>query len=82
MKLNILFFASVKEALDSSSEIFDGDVKTVNDLIEQLSTRGNNWRTTLQQDSILVAVNQTVSDVNTQLNDGDEIAFFPPVTGG
>ena len=82
MKLTILFFASVKEAVNSAGETFDGEAKTVKALVDQLSERGDNWRSNLQQDSVLIAVNQTISDIDTELKDGDEVAFFPPVTGG
>jgi len=82
MTLSLLYFASIKEALDCDREQFAGDVNTVAELIAQLRQRGNNWHTVLQQNSILVAVNQTISDVTTELHSGDEVAFFPPVTGG
>ena len=82
MSLQLLFFASVKETLGCESEVFANDVKTVAELVAELSKRGEKWQATMQRDSILIAVNQTISDLNTPLKTGDEVAFFPPVTGG
>ena len=82
MKIKLLYFASIKEALNCGDENFDGEAATVADLITLLSERDVHWRNTLEQDSILIAVNQTISDTSTKLKDGDEVAFFPPVTGG
>lgn len=84
MSITILYFARVKEALDTDKESFDLDenTSTVEHLVAQLSQRGNIWQSTLAEKNILVAVNQTVANFATKLNDGDEIAFYPPVTGG
>jgi molybdopterin synthase sulfur carrier subunit len=82
MNLNLLYFASVKETLDCGQEKFTGDVVTVADLVAQLCQRNEPWQSTLAENSVLVAVNQTISDRHTVLSDGDEVAFFPPVTGG
>ncbi len=85
MMLTVLFFARVREQLDCASlELlwpatgFDLDA-----LQEQLCVeRGAAWREVLTQDNMIRAVNQVVVPGNCVLHDGDEIAFFPPVTGG
>ena len=43
---------------------------------------GAQWRTVLEQENMIRAVNQAVVTGNCALRDGDEVAFFPPVTGG
>jgi molybdopterin synthase sulfur carrier subunit len=83
--LKVLFFARVREQLGCTSlELpwpeagFDLDA-----LQEQLCIeRGDPWYDVLAQDNMIRAVNQTVVAGNCMLRDGDEIAFFPPVTGG
>ena len=83
MNLSIHYFASVKETLSCDTEnvnLLSGN--TVQALIEQLSQRDPLWQQTLQDSKILVAVNQTISALDTEIKMGDEIAFFPPVTGG
>lgn len=83
MSVTVLYFAGIKESLDCANETIDhGNIATVNDLIVHLSQRGQAWQQTLKDASVLVAVNQTVANLETTLNDGDEVAFFPPVTGG
>jgi len=87
MNLTILYFASIKEALDCEREFIEDDqfatvFATVNDLVHQLSQRGPIWQSTLLDNKVLIAVNQTIGTLDTKLQAGDEIAFFPPVTGG
>ena len=83
--LHIVFFARVKEQLRCATlELaWDEGLATVDALQELLCTRGNgSWREVLSEDNIIRALNQTVVSGDAVLHDGDEIAFFPPVTGG
>ncbi|MFT6275365.1 MAG: molybdopterin synthase sulfur carrier subunit [Halioglobus sp.] len=85
MSLRILFFAQIKEQLDCSELIIEWaeDTATVESLHRFLCNKNNGlWRESLSQDNIIRAVNQTVAIGDCALNDGDEVAFFPPVTGG
>lgn len=83
--LQVLFFARVREQLGCASLALPWpeagtDLDT---LQEQLcASRGDAWRAVLEQGNMIRAVNQTVIDGNCVLRDGDEVAFFPPVTGG
>ena len=83
--LTVLFFARVKEQLDCARlELEWRDTALeLDSLQEQLCVEhGGLWREVLGQENMIRAVNQSVVDGNCRLHDGDEIAFFPPVTGG
>ncbi len=83
--LKVLFFARIKEQLDCGLlELEWRDaVVDLDTLQEQLCVEhGDKWREVLGQDNMIRAINQTVADGNSPLQDGDEVAFFPPVTGG
>ena len=82
--INILYFASMREQLKTANESLQSDgLKTVADLKKVLSARGDIWQNLFSQDdSMLVSVNQQMADELTPLADGDEVGFFPPVTGG
>lgn len=84
MKLSLLYFANLGEALNTPQEALElaDNTLSVSELIERLSERGDQWQSLLSHPSTRCAVNQTLAEPSTQLNDGDEIAFFPPVTGG
>jgi len=85
MKIELRFFASIREALGVSQEsisIPEG-VKTIADLRAFLAERGNPWAEVLAQGKILrCALNQQMVDASTPLKENAEVAFFPPVTGG
>jgi len=83
--VNVLFFAQVREQLDCASlqVPWTGPGLDLDDLREQLCAQGGpRWRDVLYQDNIIRAVNQVVTTANCPLDDGDEVAFYPPVTGG
>jgi len=85
MKLELRFFASLREALGVSQESVTtpDNVKTITDLRTYLIARGNPWSEVLADGKVLrCALNQHMVDANTALQDGAEVAFFPPVTGG
>jgi molybdopterin synthase sulfur carrier subunit len=82
--VQLRYFASLRETLGIGSEsiALPGTIETVADLEQWLQQRGAPWDTALAGDHLLVAVNQVVSKRNTAVSNGDEIAWFPPVTGG
>jgi len=85
MKLELRFFASLRETLGASQEIIEipKTVKTVSQLRAYLIARGGVWAEALAEGKPLrCALNQTMVDANATLIDGSEVAFFPPVTGG
>lgn len=85
MKLELKFFASIREALKVSEEniVVPISVKTIADLRKHLAERGGAWAEVLADGKILrCALNHQMVDASTPLQEGAEVAFFPPVTGG
>lgn len=83
--ITIRFFASLRETLGTGTRELDKtpEITLVMDVVEALvRDNGEEWREVLLQGQALVAVNQTMADFGTAVADGDEVAFFPPVTGG
>jgi molybdopterin synthase sulfur carrier subunit len=83
--VTILYFAQLKEAFERASECFalPQSVETVGGLREYLRTRGGSWETELAPTKpVRVALNQEMAAPTARVSPGDEVAFFPPVTGG
>lgn len=85
MKIQLKFFASVREKLGSSGELLELDesVQTAQQVRELLMARGDIWVEVLAPTRALrMAYNQQMVSGDVLLQDGGELAFFPPVTGG
>jgi len=85
MNIQLRFFASIREALGTSHEALalPSGVATVGELRAFLCDRGGAWAAALApRRSLRMACNQLMADDATPLQDGCEVAFFPPVTGG
>jgi molybdopterin synthase sulfur carrier subunit len=85
MKIELKYFASVREALGLAQETVElpEGVATVGDVRAWLRTRGGVWSETLADGRALrMACNHTMTDAAARITDGCEVAFFPPVTGG
>ena len=82
--INVLFFAQVRELLGTVSvKVEAGEhTQTAEGLRATLAATDDKWAKVLASDKLLVAVNQTISQWDSAIVDGDEVAFFPPVTGG
>jgi sulfur-carrier protein len=82
-QVSIKYFASVREALDSSGEQVQTASTTVAALRDELIARGGEFARVLARgNSLRVALNHTMIDEDASLQEGCEVAFFPPVTGG
>ncbi|WP_310608609.1 molybdopterin synthase sulfur carrier subunit [Buttiauxella brennerae] len=80
--INVLFFAQVRELVDCDSLQLDAAFDDVEHLRQNLAAKSERWALALESGKLLAAVNQTLVSFDHPLNDGDEVAFFPPVTGG
>jgi molybdopterin synthase sulfur carrier subunit len=83
--VTLLFFASLRESLGLSREqvALPAGTATVASLVEALRSRGEGWSDAFALGKPWrVAVNQRMADLATPVKPGDEVAFFPPVTGG
>ncbi len=82
--INILYFARLREQLGTESEALEltTDLTDIASLISWLRSRGGVWEEAFGGSTMMSAINQEVANPNSRIQDGDEVAFFPPVTGG
>lgn len=83
--MQIVYFAWVRERVGKSEEHMQlpGGIRTVSDLMDHLIGINEIYEAALgDKDVIRVAVNQEHVGLDHQITDADEVAFFPPVTGG
>lgn len=81
--IQVQFFARYREALGRDSEQleWDASLQHLDDLRLRLLARGAEWAV-LGEQNLMCARNQQLCSLNEPLADGDEVAFFPTVTGG
>jgi molybdopterin synthase sulfur carrier subunit len=85
MRIQLKLFASLREAVNVGSETIDlpGHVLTTDQLRVWLASRGDRWSEAFAAKKVLrIAINQNMIEDCANLADGQEVAFFPPVTGG
>jgi molybdopterin synthase sulfur carrier subunit len=82
--VKVLFFASLRETMACSEMVLTSDQpETVKALMAQIFLPdGQSLASYAETESLLLAVNQQMVDGDAPLNANDEVAFFPPVTGG
>ena len=83
--ITLLYFARLREALGSGREelVLPSGINTLGALRTHLAQRGEAWAKEMAAGrNLRAAVNQDIATADTPIKDGDEIAFFPPVTGG
>ncbi len=83
--ITVLYFARLKESLNYSTEEIDlpADVSSIAALKLHLAKRGEAWANLFNgQQTIRAAINHGLVENDAVIKNGDEVAFFPPVTGG
>ncbi len=83
--IEIRYFASLRERLGIAREQVPAGAAAadVGAIVNLLRQRGGAWEEAFgEAQTVLMAVNQEVAGSDTPVHDGDEVAFFPPVTGG
>lgn len=81
--IKVLFFAKLRETLGCGELTLEPGIADTSETLRQRLIADNPaWREALSDEQLLVAVNQNLCTEEQPVNDGDELAFFPPVTGG
>lgn len=85
MKIKVLYFASLRDAVGTGSETVELPVETTTlaGVREALVAKGEPWASAFKNlRRVRGAVNQEMASDDAAVKEGDEVAFFPPVTGG
>jgi molybdopterin synthase sulfur carrier subunit len=83
MRVNVLYFASLRESLGLGAESLQTSALTIGELRSELMQRGCAYKEALSRDKIIrCALNQVMCAESDALVEDCEVAFFPPVTGG
>jgi molybdopterin synthase sulfur carrier subunit len=81
--ITVKYFASIRESIGHGQETLSASASTLGALRDELIARGGAYAESLARGSaVRMALNQTMAQESTELADGAEVAFFPPVTGG
>lgn len=83
MKINLRYFASIREQISLSQEEIETSASNLHELQQELIARGEPYAQALGSGkAVRMALNQQVCDSDAALSPNAEVAFFPPVTGG
>ena len=80
--ITVLFFAQTRELVGVDSVQVDTQFTTIEAIRSHLSQQEGKWDIALEEGKLLATLNQAFVPLATEVKDGDEVAFFPPVTGG
>jgi molybdopterin converting factor subunit 1 len=79
MKINIIYFASLKDQSNKSNEKIQTESKTVDDLFNELNVK---YSFKVPKNNLRVAINEEYKEFSSKLNENDTVVFIPPVAGG
>ncbi|MDA9556853.1 molybdopterin synthase sulfur carrier subunit [Vibrio sp.] len=80
--MKVVFFAQTKELVGVDSLNVEEHYATVSELRDALCRRGEQWHKALSAPNLVVAINHEIMTFDASLSSNDDVAFFPPVTGG
>ena len=82
--VHLRYFASLREQLGTGEEQIElpSNITDISGLTRWLQTREEPWKSALADSRLQVAINQEIVRPDAAVMDGDEVAWFPPVTGG
>ena len=82
--IKVVFFAALREQLNCSELSLDAGENTnsIAKVKQQLVQQHPQWQDVFNNDALLSAINHEMVDNSHPVKSGDEVAFFPPVTGG
>lgn len=80
--ITVLFFARLREELGTGELTLSGHVTTADAILQQLISEHPHWQPALQRAPVLCSINQTMASLDHPVQPGDEVGFFPMVTGG
>jgi len=81
--ISVLFFAQLREALGVQKiEIPIDQSLSLTELLAFIIQKNPHWEQALTRKNLLMSINQELAQVDSLVRWGDEVAFFPPVTGG
>jgi len=81
MKVKVMYFARYRELLGLDVERLEGDFRILDDVRQALVAKGGQYAVLAEQ-NLMCARNEDLCRLDEVLEEGDEVAFFPPVTGG
>jgi len=81
--IKIVFFAALREQLNCAElSIPANEVSSIADIKTKLADKNEHWQQVFSNGALLCALNHDMVQADAEVKSGDEVAFFPPVTGG